>query len=244
MSESTRIIKHPGGVLSDKSIHDACTNPLTPEKYRIGIDPYYPDHVQPSSYDVRLSPFFRVFENHRYAFIDPHMEQPSLTAGIDVGKDPFVLHPGEFVLGSTIEIVTLPSTVVARIEGKSSLGRIGVQVHATAGFVDPGFSGRLTLEISNLTRLPVKLYPGMFIGQVSFQWLDQEVGKPYEGKYQNDAGPAPSKIHQDFAYLDEPVKGDETEEIEPGVTDADRKRSIDIDILRDRQERQRPGAKP
>ena len=136
--------------------------------------------VQPSSIDVRLDKFFRVFENHRYLSIDPSMEQPELTRLVEVDPDEgFVLHPGEFVLGSTYEVVTLPDDVAARVEGKSSLGRLGLLTHATAGFVDPGFSGHVTLELANVATLPIKLYPGMKIGQFCFFRLTSASEHPY-----------------------------------------------------------------
>ena len=131
------------------------------------VDPYDEGMIQPSSIDVRLDRWFRVFENHKYPHIDPSVEQPDLTRLIEPeGDEPFILHPGEFVLGSTFEVVTLPDDVAGRLEGKSSLGRLGLLTHSTAGFIDPGFSGHVTLELSNVATLPITLYPGMKIGQL------------------------------------------------------------------------------
>ena len=134
---------------------------------RVGVEPFSDAMIQPSSVDVRLDKFFRVFENHKYEVIDPALEQPELTREI-VAEDgeAFILHPGEFVLASTYEVITLPDDIAGRLEGKSSLGRLGLLTHSTAGFIDPGFSGHITLELSNVANLPVKLYPGMKIGQL------------------------------------------------------------------------------
>ncbi|MBC7763356.1 MAG: dCTP deaminase, partial [Candidatus Saccharibacteria bacterium] len=148
-------------LLSDRDIK------LELDSGRIGLEPYEPAMIQPSSIDVRLDRFFRLFDNHKYPFIDPAVDQPDLTRLVEAAPDqPFILHPGEFVLGSTYELVTLPDDVAARLEGKSSLGRLGLLTHSTAGFVDPGFSGHVTLELSNVANLPIKLYPGMKIGQI------------------------------------------------------------------------------
>ena len=147
---------------------------------RIRMEPYDPAMLQPSSIDVRLDRFFRVFENHRYPHIDPAADQSDLTREVEPeGDEPFILHPGEFVLGSTYEEVSLPGDLAARVEGKSSLGRLGLLTHATAGFVDPGFKGSLTLEITNLTRIPIKLYAGLLIAQLSFMTLDAPAERPY-----------------------------------------------------------------
>lgn len=170
----------------------------------ITLDPWDPGMVQPSSVDVRLDKFFRVFENHRYPSIDPSVEQPELTRLIEVSSDePFVLHPGEFVLGSTFEQVTLGPSVAARLEGKSSLGRLGLLTHSTAGFIDPGFSGHVTLELSNMATLPVKLWPGMKIGQLCFFRLSSPAEHPYGSarygsRYQGQRGPTPSRSHLNF----------------------------------------------
>ena len=150
------------------------------EEGRIVIDPWDPELVQPASVDLRLGDSFRVFHNHRTAAIDLREPPTNLTEEVRLaGGEPFVIHPGEFVLGRTQEYVEIPDDVVARIEGKSSLGRLGLIVHATAGFVDPGFKGSLTLEITNLTRVPIKLYPGLLIAQLSFMALDAPAERPY-----------------------------------------------------------------
>ena len=136
---------------------------------RIALDPFDAEMIQPASIDVRLDRFFRLFDNHRYPFIDPSQDQPELTRLVETeADDAFILHPGEFVLASTLELVTVPDDVAARLEGKSSLGRLGLLTHSTAGFVDPGFSGHVTLELSNVSTLPMKLWPGMKIGQLCF----------------------------------------------------------------------------
>nr|WP_221634510.1 dCTP deaminase [Nocardioides luti] len=171
---------------------------------RIALDPWDPAMLQPSSVDVRLDRFFRVFENHRYPHIDPAADQSDLTREVEpVGDEPFILHPGEFVLGSTYEVVSLPADVAARVEGKSSLGRLGLLTHATAGFVDPGFSGHVTLELANVATLPIKLYPGMKIGQFCFFRLTSPSEHPYGSekygsRYQGQRGPTPSRSFQNF----------------------------------------------
>ncbi|MEV8377826.1 dCTP deaminase [Kribbella sp. NPDC056861] len=171
---------------------------------RVQLDPFDPAMVQPSSIDVRLDRFFRVFENHRYPHIDPAEEQPDLTREVvPEGDEPFILHPGEFVLGSTYELVTLPDDVAARLEGKSSLGRLGLLTHSTAGFIDPGFSGHVTLELSNVATLPIKLWPGMKIGQLCFFRLSSPAEHPYGSakygsRYQGQRGPTPSRSYQNF----------------------------------------------
>lgn len=154
---------------------------------RIVLDPYDPAMVQPSSVDVRIDRFFRLFDNHRYAHIDPAEEQPELTRMVEVDpEEAFILHPGEFALASTYETVTLPDDVAARLEGKSSLGRLGLLTHSTAGFIDPGFSGHITLELSNVATLPIKLWPGMKIGQLCFFQLSSPAENPYgTGSHQN-----------------------------------------------------------
>ena len=185
-------------ILSDVSIRAAL------ELGRIEIDPFDATMVQPSSIDVRVDRYFRVFENHRYALIDPKEPQEDLTTEVETEVDqPFVLHPSEFVLGSTLEVVRLGEDVVARLEGKSSLGRLGLLIHSTAGFVDPGFEGHLTLELSNVANLPIAIYPGMRIGQLSFYELTTAAEHPYGSrqagsKYQGQRGPTPSRIHKDF----------------------------------------------
>ena len=172
---------------------------------RIKIDPYDPGLVQPSSVDVRLDRFFRVFENHKYPHIDPAVEQPGLTRLVEVDPDEvFILHPGEFVLASTYEVLSLPNDIASRLEGKSSLGRLGLLTHSTAGFIDPGFSGHVTLELSNMATLPIKLYPGMRIGQLCMFKLSSPAEYPYGSsvygsRYQGQRGPTPSRAHQNFA---------------------------------------------
>ncbi len=160
--------------------------------------------VQPSSIDVRLDRYFRVFENHRYPHIDPAVEQPDLTRRIEPpGEEPFILHPGEFVLASTYELITLPEDLASRLEGKSSLGRLGLLAHSTAGFIDPGFSGHVTLELSNVATLPIKLWPGMKIGQLCMFRLTSPAERPYGSagvgsRYQGQRGPTASRSYQNF----------------------------------------------
>lgn len=174
------------------------------DSQRIVLDPYEPAMIQPSSIDVRLDKFFRLFDNHRYPFIDPAEDQPELTRLVEVAQDePFILHPGEFVLGSTYEAVTLPDDVAARLEGKSSLGRLGLLTHSTAGFIDPGFTGHVTLELSNVATLPIKLWPGMKIGQMCFFRLSSPSEHPYGSsvygsRYQGQRGPTASRSFQSF----------------------------------------------
>jgi dCTP deaminase len=185
-------------VLSDKSIREEI------EAGRIAIDPFDPAMVQPSSVDVRVDRSFRVFHNNRYAFIDVRQPMEDLTELVEVdGGRPFILHPGEFVLGQTLERVTLPDDLVARLEGKSSLGRLGLLIHSTAGFVDSGFSGNLTLELSNVANLPITIYQGMPIGQLSFMRMDGPVERPYgsretSNKYQGQTEPTPSRFYLNF----------------------------------------------
>ena len=171
---------------------------------RVQVEPFDPAMIQPSSVDVRLDRFFRVFENHRYQVIDPSIEQPDLTREVAVApEDFFILHPGEFVLASTYEVITLPDDIAGRLEGKSSLGRLGLLTHSTAGFIDPGFSGHITLELSNVANLPVKLYPGMKIGQLCLIKLSSTAEHPYGSavygsRYQGQRGPTPSKSWLNF----------------------------------------------
>jgi len=175
------------------------------EAGRIGIDPYDPSLLQPSSLDVRVDRLFRVFRNSRYPFIDVREPQDDLTELVEVeGDEPFILHPGEFVLGSTLERVTLPDDLVARLEGKSSLGRLGLLIHSTAGFIDPGWDGHVTLELSNVANLPITIYPAMKIGQLSFVQMSEPAEKPYGSgglgsKYQGQRGPTPSRYWKNFA---------------------------------------------
>jgi dCTP deaminase len=171
---------------------------------RVVLEPFDDGMVQPSSVDVRMDKYFRVFENHRYPHIDPAEEQPELTRLVEpeVGE-PFILHPGEFVLASTYEVVTLPDDVAGRLEGKSSLGRLGLLTHSTAGFIDPGFSGHVTLELSNVATLPIKLWPGMKIGQLCLFRLSSPAEHPYGSaqygsRYQGQRGPTQSKSHLNF----------------------------------------------
>ena len=185
-------------VLSDRDIRAEI------EAGRIVIDPYSPEAVQPSSVDLHLDRRFRVFRNSRYPYIDVRADQPELTELVEIaGDDPFILHPGEFVLGSTFERVQLPNDLVARLEGKSSLGRLGLLIHSTAGYVDPGWEGNLTLELSNVANLPITLYDGMKIGQISFQRLSSpaEVGygdASIGSKYLGQRDPTASLYHRDF----------------------------------------------
>lgn len=171
---------------------------------RIGLDPYDPAMIQPSSVDVRLDRFFRLFDNHKYAHIDPSTEQAELTRLVEVDpEEPFVLHPGEFVLGATYEQVTLPDDIAARLEGKSSLGRLGLLTHSTAGFVDPGFSGHVTLELSNMATLPILLWPGSKIGQLCFFQVSSPAENPYgsgnnKNRYQGQRGPTASRSHLNY----------------------------------------------
>ncbi|WP_425955810.1 dCTP deaminase [Xylanimonas sp. McL0601] len=171
---------------------------------RVVLDPYDPAMLQPSSIDVRLDRYFRLFDNHKYPFIDPSQEQPELTRLVEVKDDePLVLHPGEFVLGSTYESVSLPDDIAARLEGKSSLGRLGLLTHSTAGFIDPGFSGHVTLELSNVATLPIMLWPGMKIGQTCFFRLSSPAENPYGSqkygsRYQGQRGPTASRSWQSF----------------------------------------------
>ena len=171
---------------------------------RMGLAPYDEEMVQPSSIDVRLDRYFRVFANHRYTHIDPKVAQDDLTELLEPeGDEPFVLHPGEFVLGSTLEVITLGDDLAARLEGKSSLGRLGLLTHSTAGFIDPGFSGHVTLELSNVANLPIKLYPGMKIGQICVLALTSSAEHPYGSsiygsRYQDQRGPTPSRSYLRF----------------------------------------------
>ncbi len=175
---------------------------------RVVVEPFDAKMIQHSSVDVRLDRFFRVFENHRYEVIDPSVEQPELTREVAVAPNEFfILHPGEFVLASTYEVITLPDDIAGRLEGKSSLGRLGLLTHSTAGFIDPGFSGHITLELSNVANLPVKLYPGMKIGQLCLIKLSSSAEHPYGSaiygsRYQGQRGPTPSKSWLNFHKTD------------------------------------------
>ena len=173
------------------------------EAGRVRIEPYDEALMQPSSLDVRVDRYFRVFRNSRYPYIDVREPQEELTELVEVDDGPFILHPGEFVLGSTLERIALPDDLVARLEGKSSLGRLGLLIHSTAGFVDPGWDGHVTLELSNVANLPITIYPGMKIGQLSFMQLSEPAERPYGSgglgsKYQGQRGPTPSRYFRNF----------------------------------------------
>ena len=189
-------------LMSDRDIRTSI------EAGQVGLEPLEMGLLQPSSIDVRLDRFFRLFDNHKYAFIDPAEQQDELTRLIEVDPaEPFILHPGEFVLGSTYEFVTLPDDVAARLEGKSSLGRLGLLTHSTAGFVDPGFKGHVTLELSNVATLPIKLWPGMKIGQLCFFKLTSPSEHPYgsekyASRYQGQRGPTASRSYKNFYRTD------------------------------------------
>jgi dCTP deaminase len=188
----------PGVLLSDRDIKAEL------DSGRVGIDPYDPAMVQPSSVDVRLDRYFRVFENHKYPHIDPAREQADLTRLLKVdAEDPFILHPGEFVLASTYETFALPDDLAGRLEGKSSLGRLGLLTHSTAGWIDPGFQGHVTLELSNVATLPIKLWPGMKIGQMCLFRCSSPAEHPYgsavyDSRYQGQRGPTPSRSYVNF----------------------------------------------
>ncbi len=194
-------------VLSDRDIRDAI------EHGRVRLDPYDPTSIQPSSVDLHLDREFRVFRNNRYPYIDVRQPQPDLTELVSVKDDePFILHPGEFVLGQTLEWVELPDDLVARLEGKSSLGRLGLLIHSTAGYVDPGWRGNLTLELSDVANLPIALYYGMKIGQISFFRMSSVVERPYGSrelgsKYQGQSTPTASAFYRDFEASRRVVKG-------------------------------------
>jgi dCTP deaminase len=182
---------------------------------RVVIRPYDEEDLQPSSVDLHLDRSFRVFRNNRYPYIDPRAPQPDLTELLRIeDEEPFILHPGEFVLGQTLEWVELPDDLVARLEGKSSLGRLGLLIHSTAGYVDPGWKGTLTLELSNVANLPIALYFGMRIGQISFFRMSSPVERPYGSaalgsKYQGQSEPTASAFHADFE------RGRQPKEVEP-----------------------------
>jgi dCTP deaminase len=185
-------------ILSDRSIRKAL------DEGRVVIDPLADGAVQPASVDVRVDSSFLVFQNHRYPFIDVREAQPDLTSLVEVEDGaPFILHPGEFVLGATLERVALGDDIVASIEGKSSLGRLGLLIHSTAGWIDPGWDGYVTLEFSNVANLPITIYPGMKVGQIAFFELDGPAEFPYGSgaagsKYQGQRGPTASRYHLNF----------------------------------------------
>lgn len=196
-------------LLSDRDIRAELTSG------RIGLDPLDLAMVQPSSVDVRIDSLFRLFDNHKYPYIDPAEDQPELTRLVEAKPgEPFILHPGEFVLGATLELVSLPDDVAARLEGKSSLGRLGLLTHSTAGFIDPGFSGHVTLELSNVATLPIKLWPGMKIGQLCFFRLSSAAEHPYGtgaylNRYQGQRGPTASRSWQNFHRTEVPPRSPE-----------------------------------
>jgi dCTP deaminase len=185
-------------LLSDRDIREQVNSG------RVRVEPFDVEMIQPSSVDVRLDRFFRVFENHKYSVIDPSVEQGELTREVAVAANEFfILHPGEFVLASTYEVISLPDDIAGRLEGKSSLGRLGLLTHSTAGFIDPGFSGHITLELSNVANLPVKLFPGMKIGQLCLIKLSSPAEHPYGSalygsRYQGQRGPTPSRSWMNF----------------------------------------------
>jgi dCTP deaminase len=194
-------------VLSDRDIRAAL------QSGRVRIDPYDPTCLQPSSVDLHLDRDFRVFRNSRYPYIDVRQPQPDLTEMETIGDDdPFILHPGEFVLAQTLEWIELPDDLVARLEGRSSLGRLGLLIHSTAGYVDPGWKGNLTLELSNVANLPIALYFGMKIGQISFFRMSSPVERPYGSKelgskYQGQSRPTASEYYRDFESTRRQTKG-------------------------------------
>jgi dCTP deaminase len=191
-------------VLSDRSIREAV------HAKRIGIDPLDEDLIQPASVDIRLAREFRIFRVTSRPYLDVQHPMEDLTELVEIEpEEPFILHPGSFCLGSTIETITLPDDIVARVDGKSSLGRLGLLVHATAGYVDPGWTGKLTLELSNQSQMPIGLYLGMRIAQISFLEMTTPVERPYGSaalgsKYQGQTGPTPSRISREFFRKDEP----------------------------------------
>ncbi|MFF7191808.1 dCTP deaminase [Streptomyces sp. NPDC008222] len=185
-------------LLSDRDLHTAISSG------RLGLAPYDPGMLQPASIDVRLDNAFLVFNSHSHTHIDPAVEQPDLTRLVVPAEgEPFVLHPGEFVLASTYERVSLPDDLAARLEGKSSLGRLGLVTHSTAGFIDPGFEGHVTLELSNLATLPIKLWPGMKVGQLAVFAMSGPAEHPYGSavrgsRYQGQRGPTASRSWKNF----------------------------------------------
>lgn len=185
-------------ILSDRTIREEL------QAGRIVVEPFDPTCIQPSSVDLHIDRYFRVFRNHTMGFIDVKQNLEDLTELLEIPEDEaFILHPGEFVLGSTLERVALPDDLVARLEGKSSLGRLGLLIHSTAGFVDAGWDGQLTLELSNVANLPITLYPGMKIGQISFIRMTTDAEHPYGStevgsKYQGQRGPRPSRYWENF----------------------------------------------
>jgi dCTP deaminase len=185
-------------ILSDRDIRAAISSGF------LGVEPFDDADVQPSSIDLHVDRYFRTFHNARHPYIDVRKRMDDLTELVEVGqKEAFILHPGEFVLGSTREYVRLPDDLVGRLEGKSSLGRLGLLIHSTAGVVDPGFEGHLTLELSNVANLPITIYPDMKIGQISLLRLSSPAENPYgsdeaRSKYQGQRGPTPSRYFENF----------------------------------------------
>ena len=185
-------------ILSDRTIREELA------AGRIIVDPLDERNIQPSSVDLTLDRFFRLFVNHSYPIIDVKEDQEDLTELIEIKEDDrFMLHPSEFVLGATAEMIGLPDDLVGRLEGKSSLARLGLLIHSTAGFCDPGFQGHVTLELSNVANLPITLYPGMKIGQISFERMTTPADAPYGSgalgsKYQGQRGPTPSRYYRNF----------------------------------------------
>lgn len=184
-------------ILSDRDIKKEIENG------NIIIKPFDHRNIQPSSVDIRLDSKFLLFRNTHHAYIDPKKDMQGLTKMIDIKGKPLILHPGEFILANTLEHISMPKNLAGKLEGKSSLGRIGLIIHATAGFVDPGWRGNLTLELSNVAKLPIKLYPGMKIGQISFLRMSSDVEKPYGSpelgsKYRDSQEPVGSKYHEEF----------------------------------------------
>ena len=185
-------------ILSDRTLREAI------DAGRIVVEPFDPATIQPSSIDVRVDRLFRVFRNHTSGVLDVKQDLSGLTELVEITADGvFVLHPGEFVLGSTLERVAVPDDLVARIEGKSSLGRLGLLIHSTAGFIDAGFDGHITLELANVASLPITIYPGMKIGQISFMEMTTPAERPYGkgatgSKYQGQRGPTPSRYFENF----------------------------------------------
>jgi dCTP deaminase len=185
-------------ILSDRTLRESIASG------RIVVDPFDPGTVQPSSIDVRVDRMFRVFRNHTASVLDVKLDLSGLTELIEVEPEGvFMLHPGEFALGSTLERVAVPDDLVARIEGKSSLGRLGLLIHSTAGFIDAGFDGHVTLELANVASLPITIYPGMRIGQISFMQMTTPADQPYGtgatgSKYQGQRGPTPSRYFENF----------------------------------------------
>jgi dCTP deaminase len=186
-------------ILSDRDIKAALASG------RIVIEPLDdPDmQIQPASVDLRLGTHFLVFKHAKKAYINPLADDATeYTEEVEVAADePFILHPGEFMLGTTMERVELPDDLVGRVDGRSSIGRLAIMIHATAGYVDPGYRGQVTLELSNVGKMPVLLFPGMRVCQISFEPMTSTADRPYGSgrgsKYQDQSGPTPSRIHRD-----------------------------------------------